>query len=70
MSVRTSMPDPAAAGSMRSASVAMNGFVLSGELRPVMFVLVFARMISSASPIRAGRSMHTVVVSRKSAAMP
>ncbi len=48
----------------------MNGFVLSGELRPVMFVLVLARMTSSASPTRAGRSMHTVVVSRKSAAMP
>ena len=28
----------------------MNGFVLSGELRPVMFVLVLARMTSSASP--------------------
>ena len=48
----------------------MNGFVLSGELRPVMFVCVLARMTSSASPTRAGRSMQTVVVSRKSAAMP
>jgi hypothetical protein len=55
---------------MRSASVAMNGFVLSGELRPVMFVWVFALMTSSASPAPAGRSMQTVVVSRKSAAMP
>ena len=36
----------------------MNGFVLSGELRPVMFVLVLARMTSSASPTPAGRSMH------------
>ena len=48
----------------------MNGFVLSGELRPVMFVWVLARMTSPASPMRAGRSMQTVVVSRKSAAMP
>ena len=38
----------------------MNGFVLSGELRPVMFVCVFARMTSSASPTPAGRSMQTV----------
>jgi hypothetical protein len=44
--------------------------VLSGELRPVMFVCVFALMTSSASPAPAGRSMQTVVVSRKSAAMP
>ena len=50
--------------------MALNGFVLSGELRPVMFVWVFARMTSSASPVPAGRSMHTTVVSRKSAAMP
>ena len=35
-----------------------------------MFVFVLAKMTSSASPTRAGRSMHTVVVSRKSAAMP
>ena len=48
----------------------MNGFVLSGELRPVMFVWVFARMTSSASAVRAGRSMQTTVVSWKSAAMP
>ncbi len=59
-----------AAGSIRSPSVARNGFVLSGELRPVMFVWVFARMTSSASPARAGRSMQTMVVSRKSAPMP
>ena len=59
-----------APGSIRSASVAVNGFVLSGELRPVMFVWVLAWMTSSASPTPAGRSMHTVVVSRKSAAMP
>ena len=45
---------PAGAGSIRRASVATNGFVLSGELRPVMFVFVFARMTSSASPTRAG----------------
>ncbi len=50
--------------------MALNGFVLSGELLPVMFVFVFAWITSSASPTRAGRSMHTVVVSRKSAAMP
>ena len=48
----------------------MNGLVLSGELRPVMFEWVFARMTSSASPTPAGRSMQTVVVSRKSARMP
>jgi hypothetical protein len=69
-SARNSRPDPNAAGSIRSASVALNGFVLTGELRPVMFVWVFARMTSSASPTFAGRSMHTVVVSRKSAEMP
>ena len=48
------MPEPGGAGSIRRASVALNGFVLSGELRPVMFVCVFARMTSSASPARAG----------------
>ena len=32
----------------------MNGLVLSGELRPVMFVLVLARITSSASPDRFG----------------
>ena len=57
---RYPIPEPGAAGSIRSARVALNGFVLSGELRPVMFVLVLARMISSASPTRAGRSMQTV----------
>jgi hypothetical protein len=36
------MPDPSGAGSIRSARVALNGFVLSGELRPVMFVFVLA----------------------------
>ena len=35
--MRNSIPDPTAAGSIRRASVAMNGLVLSGELRPVMF---------------------------------
>ena len=70
MSNRTSTPDPNAAGSMRSASVARNGFVLRGELRPVMFVWVLAEMTSSASAACAGRSMQTVVVSRKSASMP
>ena len=55
---------------MRRASVARNGFVLSGELRPVMLVCVLAYRISSASAARAGRSMHTVVVSLKSTAMP
>ena len=69
-SCRNAIPEPGGAGSIRSASVAGNGFVLSGELRPVMFVFVFARMTSSASPTPAGRSMQTVVVSRKSAAMP
>ncbi len=67
---RYSIPEPGAAGSIRRPSVALNGFVLSGELRPVMFVFVFAAMTSSASPTLAGRSMQTVVVSRKSAAMP
>jgi hypothetical protein len=48
----------------------MNGFVLDGELRPVMFVFVFAWITSSASAGRAGRSMHRTLVSRKSAAIP
>ena len=50
--------------------MATNGFVLSGELRPVMFVLVFAWMTSSASAALAGHSMQSVVVSRKSAPIP
>lgn len=50
--------------------MATNGFVLKGELRPVMFVFVFARMTSSASPTPPGHSMHSVVVSWKSAAIP
>ena len=54
----------------RRPIVALNGFVLRGELRPVMFVLVLARITSSASPARFGHSMQIVVVSRKSAPMP
>jgi hypothetical protein len=55
-------PESNGAGSIRRASVAGNGLVLSGELRPVIFVFVLARRISSASPDRAGRSMQTTVV--------
>ena len=63
-------PDPGGRGSTRRPIVAMNGLVLSGELRPVMFVLVLARITSSASPGRLGHSMQIVVVSRKSAPIP
>ncbi len=38
----------------RRARVALNGFVLSGELRPVMLVCVLAWMTSSAAPTPAG----------------